>query len=401
MKKTFSPDHIPGLGFWVDAADTGTIITGANADFNNNHKVQGVIDKVSRLTGDVSTQTKVGYGGSGRNGLNLLNGSGTATTAITFPFFKTNSGEFEAFCVAREENTANETVGFFGDADYQNGGFMFNVDTASRRTNFITNSESSQSKTTGGLMTPGRFELINGFVNTGKFMKLTLNGDETNSQTLSSSEFPLGNSTKTFTIFDGPQGGHSNDFGGWFAEGLVYDRALTDDERSQVTKYLTNKWHLSHAANVNYQKFDVVKLPGAHTGHGRNNFDNYFYMTADRAGSISSDDVRGLTTYTGIGDHATRTFFWDPDEAVTLNKDYSQRTLNLGSSFTQILNIEKNQNNLQNLDLSFSNRTDKEAYSILHFLESHLGYKQFVYYMKDELINQKVYRATETQWTNR
>ena len=64
-----------------------TIITGANADFNNNHKVQGVIDKVSRLTGDVSTQTKVGYGGSGKNGLNLLNGSGIATTAITFPFF--------------------------------------------------------------------------------------------------------------------------------------------------------------------------------------------------------------------------------------------------------------------------------------------------------------------------
>jgi phage-related protein len=387
VKKTFSPDDIPGLGFWVDAADTGTIITGANADFNNNHKVQGVIDKVSRLTGNVSTQTKVGYGGSGRNGLDLLNGSGVATTAITFPFFNTNRDEFEAFCVVREESTANETVGFFGDANFQNGGFMFNSSANNRRIKFFVNGGSSQNFVTGSEF-ENRFELLNGFMTTGRSFGLTVNGEETQTSTLSTSEHPMG-TPSTFTIFDGPQGGHKNDFGGWFAEGLVYDRALTTEERNKVTKYLINKWHLSHATpSISaYEKYDVVKLPGAHN----NVFDNYFYMTDYRAGSIDVNDVRGLQTYTGIGDQATRTFFFDPDQQVILNpgEGISDRILTFRRSFGQILNTERNQNRLKNLKLTFTSRTDKEAYAILHFLESHLGYKKFVYYLKDKLINKK------------
>jgi phage-related protein len=36
----------------------------------------------------------------------------------------------------------------------------------------------------------------------------------------------------------------------------------------------------------------------------------------------------------------------------------------------------------------FSNRSEKETYSILHFLESHLGYRKFVYYYGGGLINE-------------
>ena len=58
-------------------------------------------------------------------------------------------------------------------------------------------------------------------------------------------------------------------------------------------------------------------------------------------------------------------------------------------AFRQSLNITKNNNNaLGKIQLQFSNRGEKETYSILHFLESHLGYKTFVYKYTDDFIRQ-------------
>ena len=103
---------------------------------------------------------------------------------------------------------------------------------------------------------------------------------------------------------------------------------------------------------------------------------NYFYVSGDT--KCLGPELQGEAGFTG-GIGATRSFFWEPDRSVPININNSQRVRKFKYSFDKVLNVSRNQNRITNLELTFSNRTDKEAYSLLHFLESHLGYKHFVY----------------------
>ena len=132
-----------------------------------------------------------------------------------------------------------------------------------------------------------------------------------------------------------------------------------------------------------------------------NIFDNYVYSHNERmiriAGSTSADlsALSGIELYTGIrnwpavGGDTTRTFFFQPDREITLDVKHNTNKLKLKNSFTQSLNVGINQNFLRPFQLTFSNRSEKESYAILHFLESHLGYKPFVYEYDDNIIKQK------------
>ena len=136
-----------------------------------------------------------------------------------------------------------------------------------------------------------------------------------------------------------------------------------------------------------YSQFDVA-LGETGTANPKV-MDNYFYLTGSRSSAITPGTVSGLATYTGFAHDCTRTFFFHPDLETNLSWDYSNRKNVLKQSFEQILNISNNQNYLKSIDLTFSNRGEKETYAILHFLETHLGYKHFVYEYDDDIINQK------------
>ena len=139
-------------------------------------------------------------------------------------------------------------------------------------------------------------------------------------------------------------------------------------------------------SSLTFDKFDVVT---GTTGSANSNvFDNYFYLTGSRNGSISESAVSGLSTYTGVAEDSTRTFFWDPDQQTSIPITHQQRVNVFTRSFNQQLNVSRNHNRLDQLSLTFSNRSEKETYSILHFLESHLGYRHFVYYYNGGLINE-------------
>ena len=139
--------------------------------------------------------------------------------------------------------------------------------------------------------------------------------------------------------------------------------------------------------NVNFEKFDIAT--GSTGDCNSNVFDNYFYLTEDKVGSITASNVSGLNTYTGVSESSTRTFFWEPDQQISVPVDHQNRINQFKKSFHQSLNISKNQNRLNEVQLIFSNRTMEETYSMLHFFESHLGYKNFVYYIGDDIINPK------------
>jgi phage-related protein len=156
------------------------------------------------------------------------------------------------------------------------------------------------------------------------------------------------------------------------------------------TGFVANK--LVANTSTSKKKFDV--FTGAmsdNNGANSNVFDNYFYVTEDNSTNHSTlnSSLKGLSTYTGIVSSATRTFFFEPDRQTTLNFDYKNKNNELKGAFRQSLNISKTNNNtLQSIDLQFSNRGQKETYAILHFLESHLGYKKFIYKYTDDFIRQ-------------
>ena len=139
-------------------------------------------------------------------------------------------------------------------------------------------------------------------------------------------------------------------------------------------------------SNSTFERFDVAK---GDTGSANTEvFNNYFYLTGSRSQAINPSVVSGLSTHTGFADDTTRTFFWEPDQETSLSTSHSNRINRFKGSFDQQLNLSPNQNRIDELQLKFTNRSEKETYSILHFLESHLGYKKFVYYYGDEIINQ-------------
>lgn len=132
------------------------------------------------------------------------------------------------------------------------------------------------------------------------------------------------------------------------------------------------------------EKFDIV------SGSANSNvFDNYFYVIDDYDTEQNFlTQVSGLITYTGYHYDVTRTFFWEPDQEVEIQLPHSQRVNSFKNSFSEQLNVGRNQNRIAQLNLTFSNRGQKETYSMLHFFETHLGYKPFVYYFGDGIINQ-------------
>ena len=136
--------------------------------------------------------------------------------------------------------------------------------------------------------------------------------------------------------------------------------------------------------DTGFNKFDVVT--GSTGSANTEVLNNYFYVTGSRSIPITGSNVSGLNTYTGFADDATRTFFWEPDQQIPITVSHDTRINQFQNSFHQQLNISRNQNRVDRIELTFSNRGEKETYSMLHFLESHLGYKQFVYYHRDNLI---------------
>ena len=76
----------------------------------------------------------------------------------------------------------------------------------------------------------------------------------------------------------------------------------------------------------------------------------------------------------------TREFYWSPSLDFSIKHvPQIQEVTYPSSPYSQYFPKHKQHINLMEMDLEFSNRSEKEAYAILHFLESHLGYKSFIF----------------------
>ena len=130
-----------------------------------------------------------------------------------------------------------------------------------------------------------------------------------------------------------------------------------------------------------FNKFDIIK-----ENINSSKFDNYFYCESDGKYNGLPAPLSGLTTYTGSFENFTRTFFFEPDQQIETSFDQSSEVLKLKGSKSSKNTLSNNKNLLKSLTLNFTNRTQKETQCILHFLESHLGYKTFFYNFNNSLI---------------
>ena len=128
--------------------------------------------------------------------------------------------------------------------------------------------------------------------------------------------------------------------------------------------------------NRYYEKHDVVFSPENH---------RYYYWKNDDAGvgvgpvESKSEWSRKDGYFKDINtDHWTRDFFWKPSIGLNISQKPRMQEISQGAGYTQIYRDGINES-LLNFDLQFNNRSDEEAYAILHFLEQHYGCIPFLY----------------------
>jgi len=123
-----------------------------------------------------------------------------------------------------------------------------------------------------------------------------------------------------------------------------------------------------------YEKHDVAYSPINQ---------KHYYWSGDTS-SYNQSPVEAQANWTRENGYAkdinteywTRKFFWKPSIGLNVNQKPRMNEISLGAGYTQIYNDGINES-LLNLDLNFNNRSDEEAYAILHFLEQHYGATPF------------------------
>ena len=122
-------------------------------------------------------------------------------------------------------------------------------------------------------------------------------------------------------------------------------------------------------AEQTYYKHDIVYAPGS---------DAYYYYQGEE--NARGDPPTGLYGVSINKDKWTREFYWKPSSSFNVNHSPSIAELSSkASAYKQYFPKNKNNVNLLSFSVTFANRSEKEAYAILHFLESHLAYKSFLF----------------------
>ena len=108
--------------------------------------------------------------------------------------------------------------------------------------------------------------------------------------------------------------------------------------------------------STSYKKYDVV-----FSGVNQNKLDNFFYCSGDH----SSNEANSPT---GASSAWSQKFFFEPDVGTSNNVGIKADVLNFNNSFKERL---KTSNNISTFDMSysFSNISDHQLKSMIHFLE--------------------------------
>jgi phage-related protein len=140
-------------------------------------------------------------------------------------------------------------------------------------------------------------------------------------------------------------------------------------------------WDYGH-----YSKYDIIYYPT-----NENKLNNFYYCSEDH---VSSQD----TSPAGDNSKWTQEFFFEPDIGFQNNVTINSSKLEFKNSHP--LRI-KTKNNITPLVINykFSNITDKQLRSMLHFLENKAGYRRFRHQIPSVYNRPKVFICSEWSHT--
>lgn len=98
---------------------------------------------------------------------------------------------------------------------------------------------------------------------------------------------------------------------------------------------------------------------------------NFFYAKQDHTGALDKAPTNE--------EFWTQDFFYENDLGVSVDTEPTIEFLNFKNSFPQRIKTQDNIHYFKKLDLTYKNLSDFKLKSMLHFLESHLGYLKFKY----------------------
>lgn len=139
----------------------------------------------------------------------------------------------------------------------------------------------------------------------------------------------------------------------------------------------------SYNNGVSYSKYDIVKA-----SDGR----FYYSLINNNQGNLPTTLANLQSKWDGyisLNGNLIPNFFWSPSYNFSATSKPRVVRIKFGNGYEQRLKESINFN-LKTLDLSFDNRSEKEALSILHFLENRNGQESFIYnipslYLKSSL----------------
>lgn len=154
---------------------------------------------------------------------------------------------------------------------------------------------------------------------------------------------------------------------------LDYKGYLITDE-SAIRAFATNK---------NYQKHDVVYYNSSTISGG------YYWYTGNTSSFLNSNQGP-----TGINSLFTKSFYFKPDLDfnISLNPRFMKNEYDMTSVAYEQDGINKN---ILDLSLSFTNRSDKEAFAILKFLDDKCGFKLFEFTLPEPYNKQLTFYCPE------
>lgn len=129
--------------------------------------------------------------------------------------------------------------------------------------------------------------------------------------------------------------------------------------------------------NQSYSLNDVVFETGSHQYYYCHTGDGTQFSLGNPPIEEAQEWTREYGDFKEVNSHVwTREFFWNPSLGLEVTQNPRLLNMTLGGGYNQVYRDGINESLLE-LNLQFNNRSDEEAYAILHFLEQHYGAMPF------------------------
>ncbi len=225
----------PGLQVWLDMADTSTIT-----------QVAGAVSQINDKSGNGNNATQgvgaaqPGTGGATQNGKNVLTFDGGDWMSIVNSASINLAGSCTFFLVGNLTNTTGTARTYL--AKNVNDSYRLRVDQTTNFPWLLLNDGSGLTTYTGNLaVTIGSAVILTTVVDIGNNVKFFQNGADFGTSAISQASITQSSNPLIIGSIDG----FSEFWLGSIGEILIYDRALSVSETTQINRYLSNKWGIA------------------------------------------------------------------------------------------------------------------------------------------------------------